>query len=142
MEKKPTHVHYINIRTHTYRFCVSVKRYWLTISDEFIMYVFIPVKTTLYLVDSIVDDVSWIPNKHYSGIFGLLKLTLPKVLPSSLEKVVVLDTDVTFVSDIMELWMLFHKFNRNQVFCIFIFFLSHFSLFNRILLHSFSRVNN
>lgn len=72
------------------------------------------VKTTLYLVDSIVDDVSWIPNKHYSGIFGLLKLTLPKVLPSSLEKVVVLDTDVTFVSDIMELWMLFHKFNRNQ----------------------------
>ena len=43
-------------------------------------------------------QVSWIPNKHYSGVYGLMKLTLPKTLPESLEKVIVLDTDVTFAT--------------------------------------------
>ena len=33
------------------------------------------------------DKVSWIPNKHYSGIFGLMKLVLTEVLPQSLDKV-------------------------------------------------------
>jgi hypothetical protein len=26
------------------------------------------------------------PNKHYSGVYGLMKLTLPKVLPDTLQK--------------------------------------------------------
>ena len=43
-------------------------------------------------------QVAWIPNKHYSGVYGLMKLTLPKTLPASLEKVIVLDTDVTFAT--------------------------------------------
>ena len=42
--------------------------------------------------------VAWIPNKHYSGVYGLMKLTLPKTLPETLEKVIVLDTDVTFAT--------------------------------------------
>jgi glycosyltransferase-like protein LARGE len=29
----------------------------------------------------------WISNKHYSGVFGLMKLTLPKTLPQNLTKV-------------------------------------------------------
>ncbi len=58
------------------------------------------VDVSLYLSDSVVDDVAWVPNKHYSGIYGLLKLTLPKILPSSLQKVIVLDTDVTLATDI------------------------------------------
>jgi hypothetical protein len=33
-------------------------------------------------------QVSWIPNKHYSGVYGLMKLTLPKTLPETLEKVI------------------------------------------------------
>lgn len=33
-----------------------------------------------------------------TGVYGLLKLTLPRALPSSLEKVIVLDTDVTFAT--------------------------------------------
>ena len=32
-------------------------------------------------------DVTWIPNRHYSGVYGLMKLTLPKTLPADLEKV-------------------------------------------------------
>ncbi|KAK1335715.1 hypothetical protein QTO34_003508 [Cnephaeus nilssonii] len=49
-------------------------------------------------------QVSWIPNKHYSGLYGLMKLVLPGALPPDLARVIVLDTDVTFASDIAELW--------------------------------------
>lgn len=55
--------------------------------------------------------VSWIPNKHYSGLYGLLKLVLPNILPLSLARVIVLDTDVTFSSDIVELWAFFGHFS-------------------------------
>ncbi|KAJ6667179.1 hypothetical protein lerEdw1_017157 [Lerista edwardsae] len=60
-------------------------------------------------------EVSWIPNKHYSGIYGLMKLTLTKALPSDLSKVIVLDTDITFATDIGELWAIFGKFSDKQV---------------------------
>ena len=56
------------------------------------------------------SEVSWIANKHYSGIYGLMKLTLTKALPSNLSKVIVLDTDITFATDIAELWGIFQKF--------------------------------
>ena len=58
------------------------------------------VEVSFYSSDSVTEDVSWVPNKHYSGIYGLLKLTLPKILPESLKKVIVLDTDVTLATDI------------------------------------------
>ncbi|TRY67951.1 hypothetical protein DNTS_006114 [Danionella cerebrum] len=61
------------------------------------------------------SEVSWIPNKHYSGIYGLMKLVLTKTLPSDLQKVIVLDTDITFATDIAELWVVFHKFKGQQV---------------------------
>ncbi|KAI1239202.1 hypothetical protein IHE44_0012315 [Lamprotornis superbus] len=59
-----------------------------------------------------LSEVSWIPNKHYSGIYGLMKLVLTKTLPSNLERVIVLDTDITFATDIAELWAVFHKFKE------------------------------
>uniref|UniRef100_A0A8C4S5M5 LARGE xylosyl- and glucuronyltransferase 1 n=1 Tax=Erpetoichthys calabaricus TaxID=27687 RepID=A0A8C4S5M5_ERPCA len=61
------------------------------------------------------SEVSWIPNKHYSGIYGLMKLVLTKTLPPALERVIVLDTDITFATDIAELWAVFHKFKGQQV---------------------------
>ncbi|XP_056132001.1 xylosyl- and glucuronyltransferase LARGE1 isoform X2 [Lampris incognitus] len=61
------------------------------------------------------SEVSWIPNKHYSGIYGLMKLVLTKTLPPDLQRVIVLDTDITFATDIAELWAVFHKFKGQQV---------------------------
>lgn len=61
------------------------------------------------------SEVSWIPNKHYSGIYGLMKLVLTKTLPSDLQRVIVLDTDITFATDIAELWAVFHKFKGNSL---------------------------
>ncbi|KAK3932404.1 LARGE xylosyl- and glucuronyltransferase 2 [Frankliniella fusca] len=72
------------------------------------------VEVSFYLADSVVPDVSWIPNKHYSGVYGLMKLTLPKVLPSNLKRVIVLDTDVTFATDIAELWKIFSQLRDKQ----------------------------
>jgi len=72
------------------------------------------VRFRFYNAEDVVDDVSWIPNKHYSGVYGLLKLTLPKILPKSLDKVIILDTDVTFATDIGKLWTLFENFDTSQ----------------------------
>lgn len=59
-------------------------------------------------------QISWIPNKHYSGLYGLMKLVLPGALPLDLARVIVLDTDVTFTSDIAELWALFANFSGER----------------------------
>ena len=61
-------------------------------------------EVSFYSTSAVEDSVSWVPNKHYSGVYGLLKLALPRALPESLEKVIVLDTDLTFAADIALLW--------------------------------------
>ncbi|RWS09293.1 glycosyltransferase-like protein LARGE1, partial [Dinothrombium tinctorium] len=67
------------------------------------------IEVSFYLADNLQSDVSWIPNKHYSGVYGLMKLVLPKALPDTIDKVIVLDTDITFATDIAQLWKLFSK---------------------------------
>ncbi|XP_028634393.1 LARGE xylosyl- and glucuronyltransferase 2 isoform X3 [Grammomys surdaster] len=70
---------------------------------------------SFYDAEELKPLVSWIPNKHYSGLYGLMKLVLPRILPLSLARVIVLDTDVTFSSDIVELWAFFGHFSDKQV---------------------------
>ncbi|KOB67706.1 Uncharacterized protein OBRU01_19385, partial [Operophtera brumata] len=41
---------------------------------------------------------------HYSGIYALVKLLFPDILPATLDQVIVLDSDLTFLCDIAELW--------------------------------------
>ncbi|XP_017384820.1 LARGE xylosyl- and glucuronyltransferase 2 isoform X4 [Cebus imitator] len=69
------------------------------------------VRVSFYDADELKPQVSWIPNKHYSGLYGLMKLVLPGTLPAELARVIVLDTDITFASDIAELWALFAHFS-------------------------------
>nr|KAF6465676.1 LARGE xylosyl- and glucuronyltransferase 2 [Rousettus aegyptiacus] len=69
------------------------------------------VRVSFYDAEELKPQVSWIPNKHYSGLYGLMKLVLPGALPPALTRVIVLDTDVTFASDIAELWALFAYFS-------------------------------
>lgn len=72
-------------------------------------------EVSFYLAEKSTSDVGWIPNKHYSGVYGLLKLTLPQLLPEWLDKVIVLDCDVTFAADVAELWAVFSSFTDEQV---------------------------
>ena len=37
----------------------------------------------------VIDDVSWITNAHYAGIYGLIKLALNKVLPEVSETLII-----------------------------------------------------
>lgn len=84
--------------------------------DKSILLTFhILVNYSFYSADELTTDVAWIPNKHYSGVYGLLKLTLPKVLPQSVDKVIVFDCDVTFSADIADLWAVISSFSSNQV---------------------------
>lgn len=71
-------------------------------------------RVSFYPTKDLEPDVSWIPNKHYSGIYGLMKLLLPDILPPSLHRVIVLDTDVTFATDIAELWNKFASMSRGS----------------------------
>lgn len=73
------------------------------------------VTVNFYPTKSLEKDVSWIPNKHYSSLFGLMKLVLHKALPEDLEKVIVLDTDVTFATDILQLWKIFSKMKSKPI---------------------------
>ncbi|GFN86741.1 large xylosyl- and glucuronyltransferase 2 [Plakobranchus ocellatus] len=72
------------------------------------------VQVSFYNADSVKPDIAWIPNTHYSGVYGLMKLTLPKTLPETMHKVIVLDTDVTFSTDIAELWKIFRVLRGKQ----------------------------
>lgn len=68
---------------------------------------------SFYSTEAIKPMISWIPNAHYSGIFGLMKLTLPSIL-SHIDQVIVMDTDITVVSDLTRLWKFFRKILEKQ----------------------------
>uniref|UniRef100_A0A9J8ACU5 LARGE xylosyl- and glucuronyltransferase 1 n=1 Tax=Cyprinus carpio carpio TaxID=630221 RepID=A0A9J8ACU5_CYPCA len=102
--RNPLHFHFITD---------SIARKIL--ADLFHTWMVPAVHVNFYDADELKSEVSWIPNKHYSGIYGLMKLVLTKTLPSDLQKVIVLDTDITFATDIAELWVVFHKFKGQQV---------------------------
>lgn len=66
-----------------------------------------------YKAENWIPRVSWIPNKHYSGVYGLLKLILPEIC--QVPKILVIDTDVTFLNDVGLLWQSFNDFNEYQL---------------------------
>uniref|UniRef100_A0A8C5DJB6 LARGE xylosyl- and glucuronyltransferase 2 n=1 Tax=Gouania willdenowi TaxID=441366 RepID=A0A8C5DJB6_GOUWI len=102
--RNPLHFHFIT-DTVAHRILSALFQSWMVPS----------VHVSFYDADELKSEVSWIPNKHYSGIYGLMKLTLTKALPADLSKVIVLDTDITFATDIAELWGIFRKFTDKQV---------------------------
>ncbi|CDW59779.1 glycosyltransferase protein LARGE2 like [Trichuris trichiura] len=63
-----------------------------------------------------IEEVAWIPNRHYSGLFGLTKLVLTEILPRNIDKILVLDSDVLVLTDLADLWSLFQRFNSTQTF--------------------------
>ncbi|CAH0397182.1 unnamed protein product [Chilo suppressalis] len=72
------------------------------------------VKYTCYNAQSQLIHVRWIPNSHYSGIYGLVKLLFPNILPANLKQVIVLDSDLTFLCDVAELWAMFRNMTDDQ----------------------------
>ncbi|GAB1865524.1 Glycosyltransferase-like protein LARGE1 [Camponotus japonicus] len=71
------------------------------------------VNVTFYGAEVWMPKVSWIPNTHYSGVYGLLKLILPDAIQE--DKILVLDTDVTIMSDVYSLWKMFESFSTVEI---------------------------
>ena len=69
---------------------------------------------SFYLVQKHIDKVAWIPNKHYSGVYGLLKIIILEILPSYIQKIILLDADLVFGEDIAKLWDQFMLFNTEE----------------------------
>ncbi|KAI0217770.1 LARGE xylosyl- and glucuronyltransferase 1 [Lamellibrachia satsuma] len=101
--KNPLHFHFISDESAQH-----------ILTTVFKMWNMPAVNVSFYPASDLKPEVVWIPNKHYSGVYGLMKLTLPNCLPATLQKVLVLDTDITFASDIAELWGIFNKFRENS----------------------------
>ena len=72
------------------------------------------VNISFYAAEIAQTNISWIPNFHYSGVYGLMKLTFTDMLPAHLDKVVVLDTDLMFTSDIAGLWQFFKLIRQGR----------------------------
>ena len=68
---------------------------------------------TFYLLDSLQKDVSWIPGVKPGDKQDLVKLLLPTLLPSTVERLIVVDTNVTFLGDIRELHGYFWNMHDN-----------------------------
>uniref|UniRef100_F1KY88 Glycosyltransferase-like protein n=2 Tax=Ascaris suum TaxID=6253 RepID=F1KY88_ASCSU len=76
------------------------------------------VNVIFYNSSLFINRVSWIPNRHYSREYGLLKLALTDIFPENLKKVVVLDTDLLFVEDIARLWAFWSQMNSAQALAV------------------------
>jgi glycosyltransferase-like protein LARGE len=98
----PIHFHFITDPT-TQLILQELMRTWIIPSLNY----------TFYSTEGLIKSIEWIPNAHYSGVFGLMKLLLPNVL-SSVDKVITLDTDITVAADIGELWKYFNEMKKSR----------------------------
>ena len=77
------------------------------------------VNYSFYSIDDFRDSISWIPNLHSSQLTELLKIQIPLILPSTVDRVIVLDTDVIVLSNIQELWAFFWNLRiENNLFAL------------------------
>ena len=58
---------------------------------------------TFYSYQSLKDKTAWIPDVKQKDVEGLMKLLLPSVVPDDVKRMIVIDSNVTFLADIREL---------------------------------------
>uniref|UniRef100_A0A095C6V6 Glycosyltransferase-like protein LARGE2 n=1 Tax=Schistosoma haematobium TaxID=6185 RepID=A0A095C6V6_SCHHA len=67
-----------------------------------------------YNCSNYLANLQWISSKHPAGAKPFLKLMLTEILPTNINKVIVLDNDILLNIDIIELWNHFENFNQIQ----------------------------
>ncbi|KAI6651983.1 hypothetical protein LOD99_4528 [Oopsacas minuta] len=72
------------------------------------------VEFSFYHLENFEHLLNYIPNSHHSGIFGLSKLIVEEILPITISKVILLDTDIVVIDSLQGLWDLFELMGRNQ----------------------------
>ncbi|CAH1634869.1 unnamed protein product [Spodoptera littoralis] len=101
--QNPIHFHFV-VDTNSHR----------TINTLFDTWDLPDVKYSCYNAEGYLSQVQWIRNSHYSGIYALVKLLFPDILPDSLSQAIVLDSDLTFLCDVAELWAMFRNMTDDQ----------------------------
>lgn len=69
---------------------------------------------SFYKADKILPKVGWIPTLHKAGGYGFIKIALEIVL--NVDRVIVLDVDMSVHRDITELWQFFSQFTESCLF--------------------------
>lgn len=90
---------------------------WIILSKLFETWRVPDLELSFYNVTDYEQDVSWIPNTHYSNRYGLLKLIVPSILSSrNVTKVILLDTDMVALGDVRLVWKRFADFEGSTSF--------------------------
>ncbi len=69
---------------------------------------------TFYSLQSLQDKLSWIPNVKLKNVKDVTKLLLPDIVHKDVSRIIVIDSDVTFLSDIRELDEYFWKMQQDN----------------------------
>ncbi|VDK38817.1 unnamed protein product [Taenia asiatica] len=59
--------------------------------------------------------VNWIPNAHYSGDYGLMKLVISDVLPCKIKRVILLDLDTLVEGNLISIWESAGTFEKEEI---------------------------
>ncbi|GMT35690.1 hypothetical protein PFISCL1PPCAC_26987 [Pristionchus fissidentatus] len=71
-----------------------------------------------YDMDKYKSRVDWIPNGHYSAVFGLIKLIIPDIVPEDVEEVLLLDSDLVVLNDLTPIFNSFKGTNSSALFAM------------------------
>ncbi|KAL5111621.1 LARGE xylosyl and glucuronyltransferase 2 [Taenia crassiceps] len=73
------------------------------------------VKVYFYSIANFLSLVNWIPNAHYSGDYGLMKLVISDVLPCTIKKVILLDLDTLVEGNLISIWKSAETFEKEEI---------------------------
>ncbi|GMT06607.1 hypothetical protein PENTCL1PPCAC_28781, partial [Pristionchus entomophagus] len=76
------------------------------------------VRFHIYDMEKYKSRVDWIPNAHYSAVYGLMKLIIPDILPVDVEEVLLLDSDVIVLNDFSPVFDAFTGTNDSTLFAM------------------------
>ncbi|GMT06613.1 hypothetical protein PENTCL1PPCAC_28787, partial [Pristionchus entomophagus] len=76
------------------------------------------VRYHIYDMEKYKARVDWIPNEHYSAVYGLMKLIIPDILPVDVEEVLLLDSDVIVLNDFSPVFDAFSGTNDSALFAM------------------------
>ncbi|CAL8081871.1 unnamed protein product [Calicophoron daubneyi] len=73
-------------------------------------------KWYLYNIEDYLPKFSHVPTLHAAGSTPLLKLMIPEILPANVLKAIVIDSDLLFNDNIVDLWDHFDRFDEDQAY--------------------------
>ncbi|GMS92880.1 hypothetical protein PENTCL1PPCAC_15055, partial [Pristionchus entomophagus] len=76
------------------------------------------VRYRIYDMEEYKKEVDWVPNKHYSSWYGLMRLAIPDILPEDVKEVLFLDTDLVVLDDITPLFDSFKGTNDSVLYAM------------------------